>query len=99
MQPAALQIAITLVSGITAGVALTLFFALTVLPTSAQPAIANKIADALAALQTLHSLCWLPVLKRGTSATRAELQAEEEELQQPDDVIVKVTLEPRLAHG
>lgn len=81
--------------GITAGVTLTLFFAVTVLPTSAQSAIDRHVAAALAGLQTLHTLCWLPVVERecladALACPQSAVFDSAGRVRSPDDAIVQV---------
>lgn len=53
---------VTRTIGITVGVAVTLFFTITLLPSSAHKNIDRNIARALDELRSLHSLCWLPLV-------------------------------------
>lgn len=48
-------------SGIIAGVVLTLFFTVTILPTAAHTNVNHQLSKALHELLTLNGLCWLPM--------------------------------------
>ena len=72
---------VTRIAGIVAGVMLTLFFTVTILPTSAHSNIDIKLKKALRELLTLHSLCWSP-MKNAMLVTRAELAATDAARQQ-----------------
>jgi hypothetical protein len=61
LQPGTMVVMVTRILGITAGVSLTLFFAVTILPSSANGHINTKLSTALHELLSLHALCWLPV--------------------------------------
>ena len=61
MQTSAREVMLTRVSGIVAGVTLTLFLSITLLPTAAHHTIDKQLATALRELRTLHGLCWLPM--------------------------------------
>jgi hypothetical protein len=61
VQHGAWSVMLSRVLGIVAGVALTLAFTVTILPTSAHGSIDRKLAGAMRELLTMHGLCWLPM--------------------------------------
>lgn len=61
MQKEAYVVMITRTSGIIMGVALTLFFTITILPSSAHNSIDRNLLVAMRELFSLHCLCWLPI--------------------------------------
>jgi hypothetical protein len=61
VQTSARIVMLTRVSGIIAGVTITLLLSVTLLPTAAHHVIDKQLAAALRELLTLHGLCWLPM--------------------------------------
>lgn len=61
MQHGAFHVALTRMSGIIAGVVLTLLFTVTILPTAAHTNVNAQLRTALQELLTLNGLCWLPM--------------------------------------
>ena len=62
VQAGAFVVMVTRTVGITVGVGVTLFFTITLLPSSAHKSIDRNIARALDELRSLHCLCWLPLV-------------------------------------